>query len=258
MRPIPRKGPQSPLSVSRKSVSALIYGAAEALAQGPANLAVWAWDYVYALRWQTVGVLRRYEPQKYRRPGMGRPAVVLLPGIYERWTFMVPVAEVLSEHGYDVHPVVDLGKNSGTIADMAHVVDRYIQAEGINRCVLVAHSKGGLIGKRLLARHNEAGVIQGLVGVNTPFAGSALARLLPLPSLRVFLPHSRELATLRASRHVDERIVSIFSRFDPHIPGGSYLKGAHNVEVESRGHFRILSAPAVHTAIVKGVQSLLR
>lgn len=95
--------------------------------------------------------------------------MLLLPGIYGSWTFMLPVAELLRDHGYEVHPVVDLG--SGTIKEMAHVVDRYIRKEGITCCLLVAHNKGGLIGKHLLARHNDDGVIQGLVGANTPFAG---------------------------------------------------------------------------------------
>ena len=184
--------------------------------------------------------------------------MVLLPGIYESWTFLLPVADLLRDHGYDVHPVVDLGHNSGTIADMAHLVDRYIRAEGITSCVLVAHSKGGLIGKHLLARHNETGTIQGLVGVNTPFAGSALARLLPLPSLRLFLPHSSELGVLNSSSHVNKDIVSIFSRFDPHIPGGSFLEGAHNRQLQTRGHFRPLSDPGVHAAILEGIRTLTR
>ena len=152
--------------------------------------------------------------------------------------------------------MVDLGRNSGTIKDMAHVVGRYIQSEGLTFCVLVAHSKGGLIGNHLLARHNEAGVIQGLVGVNTPFAGSALARLLPLPSMSVFLPDSFELAVLNSSSHVDKDIVSIYGRFDPDIPGGSYLEGAHNVRLQTRGHFRPLSDPRVHEAILDGIRTL--
>lgn len=255
MRPFPRIRPQRWRGASLKS---LRMGPGAALAEASANLGAWACDYVYALRRQAAGVLRRDDPHDYRQPGRGKPAVVLLPGIYESWTFMLPVAELLRNHGYDVHPVVDMGRNSGTIKEMAHVVDRYIRKEGITACVLVAHSKGGLIGKHLLARHNDAGVIQGLVGVNTPFAGSALARLLPLPSMSVFLPDSSELAELSSSSHVDKDIVSIYGRFDPHIPGGSCLEGAQNVQLQTRGHFRPLSDPRVHEAIVDGIRALTR
>lgn len=222
------------------------------------NLVAWVRDYAYALRWQVAALVRRPDPHAYRRPGPDRLVVVLLPGIYETWSFMRPVADVLREHGYDVRAVVDMGYNGGTIEDMANLVDGYIRREGIGRCVLVAHSKGGLIGKLLLARHNRAGVIQGLVALNTPFGGSPLARLLPLPAIRVFLPHSPELAELAASRHVDQDIVSIYGRFDPHIPGGSHLEGAHNVQLGTRGHFLPLGDARVHEAILDGVRSLRR
>jgi pimeloyl-ACP methyl ester carboxylesterase len=227
-------------------------------AESRANLGAWIRDYAYALRWQAAGVLRRPDPHAYRRPDSEKPAIVLLPGIYETWAFLRPVADVLRDHGYDVHAVTDLGYNGGSIQDMAGVVDRYIRAERLGRCVLVAHSKGGLIGKHLLAHHNQATAIQGLVAVNTPFTGSALARLLPLPAIRMFLPHSPELVALRSSHHVDQDIVSIYGRFDPHIPGGSHLQGAHNMPLDTRGHFQPLSDPRVHEAILNGIRTLTR
>ncbi|WP_422114922.1 esterase/lipase family protein [Brachybacterium sp. UNK5269] len=222
------------------------------------NLGAWVRDYAYALRWQVAAVVRRPDPRAYRRPGPDRLVVVLLPGIYETWAFMLPVADVLRRHGCDVRAVVELGYNGGIIEEMAELVDGFLRTEGIERCVLVAHSKGGLIGKLLLARHNPHGVIRGLVALNTPFSGSPLARLLPLPALRVFLPRSPELAELAASRHVDQHIVSVYGRFDPHIPGGSHLEGAHNVQLGTRGHFLPLGDPRVHAAVLDGIRRLTR
>jgi pimeloyl-ACP methyl ester carboxylesterase len=258
MRPLPRLPRRSSSRLRNGLAGRLTTGLPGGLAEARANLAAWARDYAYAVRWQAAGFLRRHDPGAYRRVDPEQPAVVLIPGIYESWTFLRPVADLLRDHGYDVHAVTDLRFNAGTIEEMAHLVDRHIRREGIERCVLVAHSKGGLIGKRLLAHHNEATVIQGLVAVNTPFTGSALARLLPLPALRVFLPNSPELTALASSRHVDEDIVSIYGRFDPHIPGGSRLEGARNVQLETRGHFLPLSDPLVHEAIVEGVRALAR
>lgn len=224
-----------------------------------AELAAWARDYAYALRWQAAGLLGRWDPAHYRAPGEpGKLPVVLIPGIYESWTFMLPVAGFLREHGHDVHVVEDLRYNTGTLEEMAGLVDEHIRREGLERCVLVAHSKGGLIGKHLLVHHNERTVIQGLVAVNTPFAGSVLARLLPLPTIRVFLPRSPELTALTTSREVNRHIVSVYGRFDPHIPGGSRLEGARNVRLGTRGHFLPLSDPRVHRAIVEGIGGLGR
>ena len=229
------------------------------MAGAGANLAAWARDYAYALRWQAAGLLGRWDPERYRAPAdPATPPVVLIPGIYESWTFLLPVAGLLREHGHDVHVVEDLKFNTGTIEDMAALVGAHVRAAGLERCVLVAHSKGGLIGKHVLAHHNRHGAVRGLVAVNTPFSGSELARLLPLPAVRVFLPHSPELTALTTQQEVNRHIVSIYGRFDPHIPGGSRLEGARNVQLGTRGHFLPLSDPRVHRAIVEGIGALGR
>ncbi len=257
-RPPRRPSPRAPHGLPERLPDRLPRRLTAGAAETGSNLAAWARDYAYALRWQAAGLLRRPDPLGYRRGAPDRPAVVLIPGIYESWTFLLPVAELLRGHGYGVHVVEDLKYNTGTIEEMARLVDRHIRDEGIERCVLVAHSKGGLIGKRLLSHHNDATAIQGLVAINTPFTGSKLAYLLPLPAIRVFLPHSPELTELTSSRHVDQHIVSIYGRFDPHIPGGSRLEGARNVQLETRGHFLPLSDPRVHEAVVDGVRTLSR
>ncbi|MDO8384687.1 MAG: universal stress protein, partial [Microbacterium sp.] len=43
----------------------------------------------------------------------------------------------------------------------------------------------------------------------------------------------------------DARIVSVYGRFDPHIPGGSALPGARNVVLDTMGHFRVLADPRI-------------
>lgn len=75
------------------------------------NLTVWARDYGYALRQQAAGLLQRPDPRSYRRADSDKPVIVLLPGIYETWTFLLPLANALHEQGYDVRPVVELGYN---------------------------------------------------------------------------------------------------------------------------------------------------
>ena len=50
--------------------------------------------------------------------------------------------------------------------------------------------------------------------------------------------------------------MSIFGRFDPHIPDGSVLDGATNVLVPAVGHFRVLGSPQTHSAVLDGVRML--
>jgi hypothetical protein len=158
--------------------------------------------------------------------------------------------------------------------------------------VLVAHSKGGLIGKHLLIASGAAAAaaieaaaggdpadaaasapapsadataavdteaplgLRGLVAVCTPFHGSPLAGLFFVPSIRAFLPDDETIVMLGRDESVNGRIVSVFGRFDPHIPGGSVLDGATNVIVPASGHFRPLGSPRTHAAVLDGVRML--
>jgi len=66
-----------------------------------------------------------------------------------------------------------------------------------------------------------------------------------LPSLRIFIPNDPTILALTREAAVNPRIVSVYGRFDPHIPGGSRLDGAKNVQLDTGGHFRILAHPRV-------------
>ena len=160
-------------------------------------------------------------PARYGQ-GSERP-VVILPGVYETWRFLRPIADEVA--ALDLHGVA-----------------------------LVAHSKGGLIGKHLLAYDDPDGRLDRLVAVATPFGGSRLARYAVGSTLRAFLPGDPVIRSLAAERAVNSRITSIYPRIDPNIPEGSRLEGATNVEIPIWGHFRILTSSAALAAVVSAVE----
>lgn len=85
-----------------------------------------------------------------------------------------------------------------------------------------------------------------MLAVATPFGGSTYGRIMVLPSLRVFSPRSATIRVLAKALDVNARIVSVYGRFDPHIPEGSELAGARkNVRLDTGGHFRVLADPRV-------------
>jgi triacylglycerol lipase len=186
--------------------------------------------------------------------GSRRP-VVLLPGVYETWHFLRPIAEALNRDGHPVHAVPAMGRNRGTIPQTAALVAREIAALDLRDVALVAHSKGGLIGKHLIAFDDPDGRVDRLVTVATPFGGSRLARYTLGATLRAFLPGDPVILSLAAERAVNARITSIFPRFDPNIPEGSRLEGARNVEVPIVGHFRVLTAPQTIAAVIEAVDA---
>ncbi|GAA5226117.1 hypothetical protein GCM10025778_06480 [Paeniglutamicibacter antarcticus] len=230
----------------------------------------WALDYLYAGWRQVVSVLRRRPPGNYEAGESSRPAVVLLPGVYETWLFLEPAAQRLVDGGYRVYTVPGLGFNKRPVPESARLVRQRLEElsriHGVRECVLLAHSKGGLIGKHamldgLLPVNNGSTEplvprILGMVAVGTPFAGSAYAKFLFSRTLRQFSPRDAVLLSLQAQQEANDRIISIFAQFDPHIPGGSALAGAKNLRLPLSGHFRTLRQPLVLAAVEESVAAL--
>nr|WP_181243452.1 alpha/beta hydrolase [Glaciihabitans tibetensis] len=210
------------------------------------QLSWWALDYIYAVVWQARGVLSRARPADYRS-GDQAP-VIILPGIYESWHFMLPLVEALHSAGHPVHVITELRHNRRPVAQGADAVVRYIRQHALSDVVIVAHSKGGLIGKQVMVTEPA---VQSMVAVCTPFSGSRYASFMFLPSLRAFRASDAGILALRAKEDVNSRIVSLYGRFDPHIPEGSELPGARNIRIDTGGHFRILADPATIAAVVR-------
>jgi pimeloyl-ACP methyl ester carboxylesterase len=202
----------------------------------------WAGDYVYAVKWQALALVNRADPVAYRT-GTGTP-VVVLPGIYETWKFMQPVIERLHSQGHPVHVVTDLRRSNHPVEEMAEQVTRYLQESGLDDVVVVAHSKGGLAGKLVMV--GPAGEqVRGMIAIATPFGGSRYARIMLVRSLRAFSTKHPSITGLAQHVSVNSRIMSVYARFDPHIPERSELDGATNVPLDTGGHFRILARPEV-------------
>lgn len=174
-----------------------------------------------------------------------RTPLVVLPGIYETWRFMQPLITELHERGHPVHVVTALGRNRWPVPRSARHVAAYLSDRGLTDVVIVAHSKGGLVGKQVMTDAAASARVRGMVAVASPFAGSVYGRLMVLPALRAFSPRAPVIRALGRESAPNERIVSVYGQFDPHIPGGSELAGARNVRLDTGGHFRILAHPRV-------------
>lgn len=166
----------------------------------------------------------------------------------------------MAMHGHPVHHVETLGWNLGSIERSVERCLEVLEDRRLSGAVIVAHSKGGLIGKAVMARTDEE--VRGMVTLATPFSGSTLGgRLQRLPGLGrsplgMFLPGSAEITGLAADREVNARIVSLSPAWDQVIPGGSHLEGATNVRLETAGHFRPARDPEVHALIHDHVHGL--
>jgi hypothetical protein len=193
------------------------------------------YSWAYRVRLSSRG---RLPPPEFR-DGNRRP-LILLPGVYETWHFLEAVASRLHELGHPVHVIPGFGRNLLPIAEMAELTRRYLVDNDIMDVAVVAHSKGGLIGKAVMLTPEGAARVRCLVAINSPFSGSDYAHLVPIPRLREFIPTHETIVTLARNREVNARITSIYSVWDPIIPNGSLLEGATNIPLPVAGHFRLL------------------
>ncbi len=218
-------------------------GGATVIRSALRTLGWWIRDYGYAAVWQVRAFASRTDPHGFLSGD--RSPVVVLPGVYETWRFLEPLIRRLHDDGHPVHVIDPLGRNDRSVPVAARLVADYLVATDLQDAVLLAHSKGGLVGKYVMSLGGSGDRITGMVAVAAPFAGSRYARLMLLPSLRIFVPNDPTILALAREAAVNPRIVSVYGRFDPHIPGGSRLDGAKNVQLDTGGHFRILAHPRV-------------
>ena len=206
---------------------------------------LWGWllDYGYVSYWMARAILGRSRTDQRLHPAsQPRSPVLLIPGVFESWRFMQPVADHLYRRGHPVHVLDQLGFNTGAIADMAVIVADYLDREGLEDVTVIAHSKGGLIAKQALAQPGTFARVRHLVTVNTPFSGSRYAAFILLPSVRMFAPNGPVIRALSLATAANQRVSSLYSVFDPHIPETSHLDGAENIVLSTIGHFRPLAA----------------
>lgn len=199
----------------------------------------WVQDYIYAAARQLSSYFSRTHSNEFRS-GTGRP-VVVIPGIYEDWRFMLPLVRRLHEAGHPVHVVTVLQRNRLAVPKAAELIASYLRQQSLDDVMIVAHSKGGLIGKYVMMSLDPDERVAGMVAVCTPFSGSRYAAFMLLPSLRAFSPRNAVTLQLAREERINERVTSLYGLFDPHIPEGSVLPGARNIQLHTGGHFRILS-----------------
>ena len=209
-------------------------------------------DYVFVWRVHLDPPSKRSVPRAYREGD--RAPVLLLPGVYETWRFLRPVADRLNALGHPVVVVPGMRHNRRPIATTAEAAQAVLDAHDLRDVIVLGHSKGGLIGKTMMDSTDVERRIAGMVTVNSPFSGTRWSTVLPNPALRAFSP--RDAALLRLADQVDAnaRITSMASRFDAHVTEGSVLPGATNLEFPVDGHFRPLGNARCQALLIRAVQ----
>ena len=185
--------------------------------------------------------------------GTRRP-VLAIPGVSESWQFLRPLITRVHEAGHPVHVLPQLRFTRGSIDGGAALVLDELARRDLRGVALLAHSKGGLISKLAMTR-DVAHRIDRTIALAVPWSGSSRADLLPLPHLRGLRPGTPLIDSLAAQVAPNAAITSIYGRWDEHVPEGSFLAGATNVEVPVNGHARITTHPTAVAAVLEALRA---
>lgn len=207
------------------------------------RITYWIIDYFYLLRGYLSMLIHKNPPKHYLDFVVkGKAPIILIPGISNKWGFLKYLGDKISAKGHPVYIVPKLKFNFFDIPTSVKIVREVIDKNNLENAVIIGHSKGGLIGKYFLIHENKDNKIKGLIAIGTPFSGSRLAKKFPRISFKELTPESKIIQELIFHKEVNSKIVSIMPEFDNHIwhEKGSFLEGALNIKVPTKGHHKIL------------------
>jgi len=187
--------------------------------------------------------------------GSKRLVALGLPGIWEDWRHLHVWAQELHDAGWDVHLLESLGDMTEPVPDLAERVAEHLRLHDLHDVVLVAHSKGGLVGKAVMLGH-EGDRVRGLIACATPFKGAPITQLLPTSELAELSPSSPTIAELGSERSVNSRIIQVEAEWDQSVPP-SPLEGVRHVTLPLTGHSAMLSSPEVARTLVVLARQLM-
>ncbi len=245
------------------------------------KISAWVEDYFYTARQAVAMVRYRKPPDHYlgfKIPG--KVPVILIPGILSKWGGMKYIGDQISQAGHPVYIIPELGYNISSIPSSAEKlytiissilsnqhqdfsgraerVKGFLEDKDLHGAILVGHSKGGLIGKYLLAHHNDDSRVLGLIAIASPFSGSALASLVPHSSFKELKNNSDIVNDLARHQDVNRKIISLIPEYDTFVWAAerSFLPGAENIEVPVRGHNTALFSKAMSDAVLFAIEKI--
>jgi pimeloyl-ACP methyl ester carboxylesterase len=231
------------------------------------KVASWILDYAYMTRGALVMMYHKNPPAHYLGYTVdGKVPVILIPGIMGRWGFMKRLGDSISFLGHPVYVLPKLGNNMGNIPETAKNLSATIESifkEQTTKplgAIIVAHSKGGLIGKYFLSHYNDKKHPVGMIAIATPFSGSSLGSFLPIDAVQELGIKSPVIADLKSHAETNDRIISLIPEYDNHVwaKSGSTLTGAENIALDVRGHHKVIFSEHTIVQVCKSIELLTK
>ncbi len=184
-----------------------------------------------------------------------KETVLVLQGIYEQPYFLMTIAKELHTMGYGINSVYNQKETEEKIEFLAEKTAQFIINNKLQKVILVAHSKGGLVAKYLVDTYPEINrLIKKIVTLSSPFQGSLLANL--VPGYKQLDYKNTFLEKMGKHNENNHKFLVLYPKFDNHVVPFSSLKlsEAKNICILINGHTRILESPETLELLRKEVE----
>ncbi len=218
------------------------------------NTVHWIIDYYYLLLGKLFMYIYKNPPKQYLNYVVkGKNPIILIPGNSNKWGFLKKLADSISCLGHPVYIPDKLGLNLFDIPISAKIVREIIDENKLEKVILIGHSKGGIVGKYILMHENKDDRVNRLIAIAAPFSGTNIVNNLPYTSFKELSPKSKIIKELDSNEKVNSKITSIMPEFDNHVwhEKGSFLSGAINIKVKTKGHHKIIFDKNVINKIIE-------
>ena len=180
-------------------------------------------------------------PEEWKSGNKG--SILIIQGFWDTWSGLFTIGDFLNKIGFKIFVVKKLGFNIQPLAESVEIVRDYIVKSNLDKFIIVAHSKGGLISKMLLNDSSINDKVDKVITIATPHEGSVLGYSRILNTYE-FLPNSKLIKELNKNRYLNKKIINIFPCVDNVVvPNKSLvLKGSTNMCLNIGGHNNILKS----------------
>src|SRR3989344_9273957 len=166
----------------------------------------WIKDFTHLLSAGTIMYLKHTPPDHYLGHIVdGKVPIIILPGLFNQWMFLKPIADIISVLGHPVYVVPKLGSNVMNVPASAKIVREIIEENNLKNVIILAHSKGGIISKYILVNDDPYKKIKGVISIATPFHGSPGAKFIPHRSIKELSPKSKIILDLKNHPEVNSK-----------------------------------------------------
>ncbi|MFA6250519.1 MAG: hypothetical protein WC686_03395 [Candidatus Shapirobacteria bacterium] len=195
-------------------------------------------DYGLIAYYAVKSLPKKETPPEWRVGSKGD--VLLIPGLLENWVFMEKIGWDLNQKGFRVHTVRAIGFNAKPVDWAVEAIGEFIMSNNLHHLTVIGHSKGGVIGIKLINKAIIRARISKLITIACPFGGSFWGYFWPA---NFELSLGSKLIKGLANGIRKNEIYNFYPEIDQQIipNNGLILKNGNNQQIQVIGHCQILN-----------------